>query len=314
MLASKNLPDLIFTTVAEAKLNGMEGLFLPLDDLLERHGSNILKAMREEGIEEDMRALDGKIYFFPKISLQQPEPFMVRQDWLEKCNIKTPDTLEDIYQMLKTFKEKDPAGNEKTIPYGSHMFNDPSICYLNAFYRAFTVDQDFMLKDDHMVWGPAQPEMKEAMKYLNRLYTEGLLDNEAPMPRFNTDFCMVISKEGGWNMFVKAAIGGRRIACWPHDDALMQQLKSTLALDALNQTWPYVDPPTPILNFDREELNVIEVKYGDLKDKTSEFLLKFLIRELSVDNSWDDYISELKRTGLDELEEAFNRAYARRYR
>ena len=87
-----------------------------------------------------------------------------------------------------------------------------------------------------------------------------------------------------------------------------------MALDALNQTWPYVDPPTPILNFDREELNVIEVKYGDLKDKTSEFLLKFLIRELSVDNSWDDYISELKRTGLDELEEAFNRAYARRYR
>ena len=150
MLASNNLPDLVFTTVADAKRYGMDGLFIPLDDLLEKHGQNILQAIREEGIEEDMRALDGKIYFFPKISLQHPEPFIVRQDWLEKYNMKPPETLEDIYQMLKTFKKEDPAGNEQTIPFGSMMYNDPSICYLNAFYRAFTVDQDFILKKDRI--------------------------------------------------------------------------------------------------------------------------------------------------------------------
>lgn len=140
MLASNNLPDLIFTTVADAKRYGMEGLFLSLDELLEQHGKHILTAIEQEGIEEDMRALDGKIYFFPKISLQHPEPFMVRQDWLDRYGLDTPETLDDFYQMLKTFKEKDPASNERTIPYGSLMYNDPSICYLNAFYRAFTVD------------------------------------------------------------------------------------------------------------------------------------------------------------------------------
>ena len=421
MLASNNLPDLIFTTVADAKRYGMEGLFLSLDELLEQHGKHILTAIEQEGIEEDMRALDGKIYFFPKISLQHPEPFMVRRDWLDRYGLDTPETLDDFYQMLKTFKEKDPAGNERTIPYGSLMYNDPSICYLNAFYRAFTVDQDFMLKADRMVWGPAQPEMKQAMRYLNKLYAEGLLDREAPilakkqweervsagrvgmivyssvrtdyftrvlnqtdpaarmvgitppigidgqrhvapLPRFSTNFCMVISKdsphaelivkffdyvfspegrmvvsygvegdsyeiregkpeftekmyrqEAGWNMFVKAAIGGRRIASWPYDDAMVQQLKGTLSLEALQHTWPYVDPPTPILNFDQQELEIIEVKYQDLKDKTSEFLLKFLIGELSVDTSWEVYIAELKRIGLDELEDAYNRAYVRRY-
>jgi putative aldouronate transport system substrate-binding protein len=422
MLASKDLPDLIFTTVADAKRYGMEGLFLSLDELLEQHGKHILTAIEQEGIAEDMRALDGKIYFFPKISLQHPEPFMVRKDWLDKYGLDTPETLDDLYQMLKTFKEKDPAGNGRTIPYGSLMYNDPSICYLNAFYRAFTVDQDFMLKADRMVWGPAQPEMKQAMRYLNRLYVEGLLDPEAPilakkqweervsagrvglivyssvrtdyftqvlndtdpaakmvgipppigidgqrhvapLPRFTTDFCMVISKdsphaeliveffdyvfspegrmiisyglegdsyeiredkpvftdkmyrpEAGWNMFVKAAIGGRRIACWPYDDSMAQQLRGTLSLEALRLTWPYVDPPTPILNFDQQELEIIEAKYQHLKDKTSEFLLKFLIGELSVDTGWEDYITELKRIGLDELEDAYNRAYSRRYR
>lgn len=421
MLASNNMPDLVFTTVSDAKRYGIDGLFIPLDELLERHGSNILRAIEEEGIEDDMRALDGKIYFLPKISLQQPEPFMVRQDWLEKYDLEIPQTLEDFYNMLHVFKEKDPAGNGQTIPYGSHMFNDPSICYLNAFYRAFTVDQDFMIKGDRMVWGPAQIEMKQAMKYLNRLYSEGLLDNEAPilakkqwekqvsagrvgmivyssvrtdyftrifretdpgarmigippptgiddkkhvapMPRFSTDFCMAVTKdsahaelivqffdyvfspegrmivsygvegdtyemldgkpvftekmyrnEAGWNMFVKAAIGGRRIACWPYDDAMIQQLRGTLSLKALEVTWPYVDPPTPILNFDRDELNISEATYSRLKDKTGDYLLKFLIGELSVDTSWDDYIAELKRIGLDELEEAYNSAYTRRY-
>jgi putative aldouronate transport system substrate-binding protein len=422
MLGSKNMPDLVFTTVSDAKRYGMDGLFIPLDELLERHGKNILRAIEEEGIEDDMRALDGKIYFFPKISLQQPEPFMVRRDWLEKYDLKTPQTLEDIYNMLHVFKEKDPAGNSQTIPYGSHMFNDPSISYLNAFYRAFTVDKDFMLKGDRMVWGPAQPEMKQAMKYLNRLYSEGLLDNEAPilakkqweeqvaagrvgmivyssvrtdyftrifqetdseakmvgippptgidgkkhvapMPRFSADFCMAVTRdtahaelivqffdyvfspegrmivsygvegdtyemvngkpvftekmyrqEAGWNMFVKAAIGGRRIACWPYDDAMIQQLRGTLSLEALEVTWPYVDPPTPILNFDQNELNIIEAAYSGLKDKTGDYLLKFLIGELSVDTSWDDYIADLNQSGLDELEEAYNSAYERRYR
>ncbi len=66
MLGSNDLPDLIFTTVADAKRYGMQGLFLSLDELLEQHGKHILTAIEQEGIEEDMRALDGKIYFFPK--------------------------------------------------------------------------------------------------------------------------------------------------------------------------------------------------------------------------------------------------------
>jgi putative aldouronate transport system substrate-binding protein len=228
-----------------------------------------------------------------------------------------------------------------------------------------------------MVWGPAQIEMKQAMKYLNRLYSEGLLDNEAPilakkqweeqvsagrvgmivyssvradyftkilqesdagakmvgippstgidgkkhvpfMPKFSTDFCMAVTRDtahaelivrffdyvfspegrmivsygvegdtyeivdgkpvftdkmyhpiAGWNMFVKAAIGRRRIASWPYDDAMFQQLRGTLSLEALKVTWPYVDPPTPILNFDQNELNIIEFTYSKVKDKSS---------------------------------------------
>lgn len=47
---------------------------------------------------------------------------------------------------------------------------------------------------------------------------------------------------------------------------------------------------------------------------TGYYLLKFLIGELSVDTSSNEYIVELKRSRLNELEEAYKMAYARRYR
>ena len=97
---------------------------------------------------------------------------------------------------------------------------------------------------------------------------------------------------------------GRRIASWPYDDAMIQQLKGTLSLEALKVTWPYVDPPTPILNFNKNELNIVESTYIEVKDKTRDYLLKFLTGEISLDSSWDDYIADLRQSGLDELEDA----------
>jgi putative aldouronate transport system substrate-binding protein len=122
----------------------------------------------------------------------------------------------------------------------------------------------------------------------------------------------MFAQKSGWNMFVKAAIGGRRIACWPYDDAMIQQLKGTLSLEALELTWPYIDPPAPLLNFDEEELRIVDAAYDDLKEKTRQYLLDFLIGARSVDDAWEEYLSELERVGLGDLEGAYNSAYSRR--
>jgi putative aldouronate transport system substrate-binding protein len=122
------------------------------------------------------------------------------------------------------------------------------------------------------------------------------------------------TQEGARNMFGTAAIGGRRIAAWPYDEAMLQQYKDTLALEAVELSRPYLDAPTPLLNFNGLELAAIESGYKDLQEKTSEYLLGFLTGELSVDESWDEYIAALKRKGLVELEASYNAAYARRSR
>jgi ABC-type glycerol-3-phosphate transport system substrate-binding protein len=60
MLASGDLPDLIFTTLTDAIRYSMDGLFSPLDEMFEKHATNILEAIPVEGTEADMRVLDGR--------------------------------------------------------------------------------------------------------------------------------------------------------------------------------------------------------------------------------------------------------------
>jgi putative aldouronate transport system substrate-binding protein len=168
-LASGKLPDLLYAELVDAKKYGPEGAFMPLDDLLKKYGPNILKTIKDRGIEKDLKAADGKIYALPKLR-ESPTggAFMVRKDLLDQYGIKVPDTLDDYYKMLKTFKEKDPS----IVPLGT-KFSD-----LNAIFYAFGTYNSYFLKNDKMEFGPGMPEMKEALAYLNKLYSEKLLEPE----------------------------------------------------------------------------------------------------------------------------------------
>lgn len=48
---------------------------------------------------------------------------IIRTDWLEKVGLDMPETLDDFYEVLKAFKEKDPDGNGKDDTYGMVVRN-----------------------------------------------------------------------------------------------------------------------------------------------------------------------------------------------
>lgn len=43
---------------------------------------------------------------------------IIRTDWLKNVGLDMPETLDDFYEVLKAFKEKDPDGNGKDDTYG----------------------------------------------------------------------------------------------------------------------------------------------------------------------------------------------------
>ncbi|TNJ65099.1 extracellular solute-binding protein [Paenibacillus hemerocallicola] len=173
-LVSGDLPDVMDSDVASAKKYGMDGAFLALDDLLKKFGPNILKAIKEEGIDTSLRAADGKIYGIPYFSMPGTTATVpqYRQDWLDEVKLKAPTNPDEFYQVLKAFKDANLGGKD-TIPFAPQGYNNFPI------FRAFGTDPRMYLnKEGVYQFGPALPGMKDALTFLNKLYNEKLIDPE----------------------------------------------------------------------------------------------------------------------------------------
>lgn len=113
----------------------------------------------------------------------------INQKWLDRLELSMPTTTEEFYEVLKAFKEKDPNGNglQDEIPLiNMHQMGNTNISeawvfpcfgvYDNTSYSELTYH--LMMQDGKTLFTPAQEGYKEALRYLNRLYSEGLLDQE----------------------------------------------------------------------------------------------------------------------------------------
>lgn len=108
---------------------------------------------------------------------------IIRTDWLDELGMEMPSTVDEFYAMLKAFKEKDPAGvgRDTVIPLSfAGMGSDLGF---NGFAQAFGIGRnlsEFVEDDGKLLAGLTLPGGKEYVRFLNRLYTEGLLDADFP--------------------------------------------------------------------------------------------------------------------------------------
>lgn len=186
MMSSGDIPDL--TVYMSESILKYTKAFAPLNDLIAQYAPSYQKLMDENpGLRRDITAADGNIYTIQsKAGIKFANAVIIRQDWLDKLGLEAPATLDDYYNMLKAFKEQDPNGNGEAdeIPLvldGSRTrYYDLSASNMGFFTMAYGVVEDFMLSEDgsEVIFGAVQPQMKEALTYLNKLYAEGLLDAE----------------------------------------------------------------------------------------------------------------------------------------
>jgi putative aldouronate transport system substrate-binding protein len=125
--------------------------------------------------------IDGKIY--GTIS-QNPDgdyhfTCIWRSDWLKNVGItKTPETLDEYEQALTKFAKEDPDKNGKADTFG---LSDRGMTPIyGAFgYLPYRLEAEYYaLKDGKVVHSASQPEMKNALKLLNKWYTAGIIDPE----------------------------------------------------------------------------------------------------------------------------------------
>lgn len=84
-------------------------------------------------------------------------------------------------------------------------------------------------------------------------------------------------------------------------DALDNQMKKKLA--------PYLVVPVPSLYFELAEQKKINTLYTDLASCSERFMARSITGEIDVDAEWDNYINDLKKIGLDEYEQIYQKKY-----
>ncbi len=188
MIASNaKLPDMFvgqyLSNDAQA-LYGMEGVLIPLDSYIEEYGVEIkLIAQRVEGIMDNMRAPDGKIYSLPIINegfnTIYSQRMWIYKPFLDKLNLSVPKTTDELYDVLKAFKTKDPNGNEKADEIPLSSSTNGWRAGFGALMCSFIYDDGvdrFINNQGKLSISFDKPEWREGLRYLNKLCKEGLLD------------------------------------------------------------------------------------------------------------------------------------------
>jgi putative aldouronate transport system substrate-binding protein len=207
LIASKQLPDAfaapLTLTSADAATMGADGVLIPLDALLARYAPTITGYRKEYPTYDPfVRSLDGKIYalaWLQDLGFDSFSGAIIRQEWLTKLGLKMPTTVDEFEQVLKTFKEKDPAGGGKTLPF-SFLYQEGTANNREVkrefewFFMIFDVMDHpihISIEDNGQLVFTADKEgFKQTIKYLNKLYSQGLIDREI----FTQDRTMLTNK------------------------------------------------------------------------------------------------------------------------
>ncbi|WP_298732601.1 extracellular solute-binding protein [uncultured Subdoligranulum sp.] len=199
MLSSGNLADIIsYVNMSDLEKLGHDGGLIPLNDLIDEYAPHLKQVLEEnDEFRKIATAEDGNIYVIPKLqSIDVAEGDFIRMDWLEKLNLEVPNTVDELYTVLKAFREQDPNGNglKDEIPFfsrqGTKSFND----VLNLW----DAHEDFYVRDGKITYGPMEDEFKLAMENAVKWYAEGLIDPEWFTRGSNARDVLLGANQGGY--------------------------------------------------------------------------------------------------------------------
>lgn len=185
VFASGDYPDVFFSGQLQAsdEVNyGGQGVLIPLEGLIDEYAPNLKKILDENpDIRKSITTPDGHIYSLPNIDLDAGwyrGPLWYNGKFLKALGMEVPKTIDELYTYLKRVKEEDPNGNGKQdeIPLASVKLDDLRMWLLGSW----GIYNEVIYSDtqDKVHYTPMEPGYKEYLTFLNKLWTEGLLDKE----------------------------------------------------------------------------------------------------------------------------------------
>ena len=187
-IASGDLPDVFIKTgwtSAQVAKYGDDGVIIDLKPLIDEYCPHLAELFEKyPQIKAACTTDTGAIYAFPGINMLPRDMharYWMSQAWLDAVNMEHPTTLDELYDVLVAFRDNDPNGNgvKDEIPVTGFDGKTIDELILNAYgLKSRSCDQLFDDVDGKVIFAPTTDAYKAYLKYMNKLYAEGLLDKE----------------------------------------------------------------------------------------------------------------------------------------
>jgi putative aldouronate transport system substrate-binding protein len=184
--ASGDYPDIFFLGISKIDdmMYGPQGILVDLSQLIEEYAPT-LKGIFEDHIDYKklLTSPDGSIYSVPTfVDIERDMlagRFYINAQWIRNVGLDIPTNLDELYNVLKAFKNDDPnqSGEADTIPLSSLYRPDggPEIYIMSAL--GYVSRRHDIINGEYR-FVPMQEEYREYLTYMNKLYADGLLDME----------------------------------------------------------------------------------------------------------------------------------------
>lgn len=153
-------------------------------------------------------SVDGALIAVPRTRDIGRYGLSYRQDWADAVGItEEPKTIDDVYDMLYKFTYDDPDGNGKNDTYGMEMtsYTGP----FDIIQTWFGVGNGWAEVDGKLIPVHMQPEYKEALDWIKKVYDDGLMPKDWAVR--TTDTWSNGCKTGESGVYIDVMDGGRRI-------------------------------------------------------------------------------------------------------
>ena len=180
MTESSDLPDVLF----KAELSDAEcidlfekGVLIDLAPYLDAYCPNLTAILNANPEYRDAITLPGgQIVALPYISEQPLQNVLwINREWMDTLRLQMPTTAEELTEVLRAFRERDPNRNARQDEVGLAFIGSFDLKFLAHAYGLTANDFNLFARDGKAYFMPLEENFRPFVEWLRDLYAEKLI-------------------------------------------------------------------------------------------------------------------------------------------
>ena len=191
-IAANDIPDILVVNEQQFRKLAQSDMLEDLTDYYDTYACDIIKQNIDstDGKALENATYDGKLLALPSVQVEADGYVLmwIRQDWLDELGLEAPTTIEELETVAKAFVDN-KMGGENTIGIVGPTINGAvyntflstnNLNNLDGIFQAFQDYPGYWVQDEEgkAVYGSTTEQTKEALAELNKMYEDGILDQE----------------------------------------------------------------------------------------------------------------------------------------